>query len=92
MAINDDLKEMMKMILEHPDEIERLNFFLKLKNGTTINYKVDRKREEKLVEKERIRQQKIADKQKKLAEQKRVKEEKRAAKEQKSPPSQKTES
>lgn len=92
MAINDDLKEMMKMILEHPDEIERLNFFLKLKNGTTINYKVDRKREEKLVEKERIRREKLDDKQKKLAEQKRLKDEKRAAKEQKSPPSTPTDS
>lgn len=79
MAINDELREMMNMILEHPDEIERLNFFLKLKNGTTINYKVDRRREEKLLEKEQQRQKKLAEKQKRLEEQERVKVEKRAA-------------
>lgn len=45
MAIENELRELINIIMEYPDEIEKLNLFVKLKNGTIFKYKVDRIKE-----------------------------------------------
>ncbi|HOJ64569.1 MAG TPA: hypothetical protein PLE45_09125 [Spirochaetota bacterium] len=76
MTIQDEVKDLFNMILQHPDEIYKLNLFIKLKNGTLFSYKIDKKLEDNLLLKERIRKQKIEEKHKKLEEKIRKKEEK----------------
>ena len=76
MNIQEEVKDLFNMILQHPDEIYKLNLFIKLKNGTLFSYKIDKKLEDNLLLKERIRKQKIEEKHKKLEEKIRKKEEK----------------
>lgn len=68
MTIQEEVKDLFNMILQHPDEIYKLNLFIKLKNGTLFSYKIDKKLEDNLLLKERIRKQKLEEKHKKLEE------------------------
>lgn len=75
MSIQEEVKDLFNMIMNHPDEIYKLNLWIKLKNGTFFNYKIDKKKEEKanletMKRKQRLEEKykKIQDKKKKLDE------------------------
>lgn len=45
MAIKDEISELFNLILNHAEDIEFLNFSIRMKNGTIIQYKMDKKKE-----------------------------------------------
>jgi hypothetical protein len=66
MSMNDEIREIFSMILNHPDEINQLNFYVRLNNGTIFRYHVDRKKEAALIVKEEERKHRIEEKMKKI--------------------------
>ena len=70
MGIQNEVKDFFDMISQHPDQIDKLNLFVRLKNGTIFNYKMDRRKEDKILLAEQIRKQKFEEKQRKLEEKK----------------------
>ncbi|MGE5330006.1 MAG: hypothetical protein ACM3KR_10945 [Deltaproteobacteria bacterium] len=59
MGVQEELKQFMDLIIEHSEEINKLNLFIKMQNGNKIKYTINRKREMKLAKKEQKRQQKL---------------------------------
>ena len=55
MDIQEQLREFMDLMLQHSDKIEKMNLDIRMKNGNRMNYKMDRKLERKLAEKEKKR-------------------------------------
>lgn len=66
MSIRAEMNEFFKLIMEHPDEIEKTNLYIKLKNGTVFRYKLDKRKEDKLKMKAEAKRIKEEEKQKKL--------------------------
>jgi hypothetical protein len=58
-AIHDEVQQLIKIILEHPEEIDRLKLFARMRNGNVIRYKMDRRKEPFLKLKEQQRQHKF---------------------------------
>lgn len=59
MGVQEQLREFMDLMLQHSDKIDKMDIFIKMKNGNKMTYKMDRKLEEKLAEKEKRRIEKI---------------------------------
>lgn len=62
MGIQEELKQFMDLIINHSEDISKLNLFIKMKNGNKLKYTINRKKEMKLLEKEQKRQEKLAKK------------------------------
>ncbi len=83
MSMDNELKQMLNLVLEHNEQIEKLDLYIRMKNGTKLKYKIDRLKESKILKalEKQIEKQKerLAHKQEK----RRIKEEKqgRSAKE-----------
>ena len=58
MAVKEEINELFNMINNHADDIEFLNFFIRMKNGTIFKYKMDKKKEFKLKLKEAMKKNK----------------------------------
>ncbi|MBP7552456.1 MAG: hypothetical protein KA885_03445 [Spirochaetes bacterium] len=76
MSIQEEVKDLLGMILNHPDEIYRLKLSVKLKNGTYFNYRIDKKKEERAQLDSTRRKHALEEKYKKLEEKKKKREEK----------------
>jgi hypothetical protein len=55
MALKEEINELFNLINNHTDEIEFLNFFIRMKNGTIFKYKMDKKKEFKIKFKEQMK-------------------------------------
>jgi hypothetical protein len=60
MGIKEEIDEVFKLVRFHTDDIEQLNIFIRMKNGTIFRYKIDKKKEFRLKLKEGL--QKLKDK------------------------------
>jgi hypothetical protein len=45
MPLKEEINELFNMINNHSDDIEFLNFVIRMKNGTIFKYKMDKKKE-----------------------------------------------
>ncbi len=52
MGIKEEIDEVFKLVRFHTDDIEQLNIFIRMKNGTVFRYKIDKKQECRLKFKE----------------------------------------
>lgn len=66
MSVDDELKQILNLVLTRNEDVEKLNLFIKLKNGNVFNYKIDRVKELKVLqniqkkqEKERLKNEKV---------------------------------
>lgn len=77
MGVQEELKQFIETMLAHSDKIERLDLNIRMKNGNRMMYKIDRKLEAKLEEKEqkRIAKIEIEEKKRKIKEELRQKKE-----------------
>jgi len=55
MALKEEVNELFNLINNHTDEIEHLNFFIRMKNGTVIKYNMDKRKEFKIKLKEELK-------------------------------------
>jgi len=51
MALLEDFKSMVNSLIDHADDILFLDLKVRMKNGNSIHYRVDHKKEQKLREK-----------------------------------------
>lgn len=65
MGIQEELKQFMDLMINHSEDIAKLNLHIKMKNGNKLKYSINRKKEMKLMQKEQKRQEKIEKKNKK---------------------------
>ncbi len=63
MVLKDEIKELFNLINSHTEEIEFLNFFIRMQNGTIFKYKMDKKKEFRIKLRDEVRK---LDKKKKL--------------------------
>ena len=48
MTLQEELNDIFNMIQNHSDEIENINFYVRMKNGTVFKYKMDKQKEFRL--------------------------------------------
>ena len=48
MSMDNELKQMLNLVLEHNEQIEKLNLYIRMKNGTKLKYKIDKVKESKI--------------------------------------------
>ncbi|HPO49541.1 MAG TPA: hypothetical protein PLO89_04370 [Spirochaetota bacterium] len=77
MNIQDEVKQLFNLILNHPEDIEKLKLFIKMRNDTVFKYDMDRKKEDKVNIKEKIRKQKYEEELHKIDEKRRKFEQKK---------------
>lgn len=65
MAIDNEVKELLQKVMDNPDMIDKLNLFLKTKNGIQVRYKFDRQHMERQKQKEELRRLKEEEKKQK---------------------------
>jgi hypothetical protein len=58
MALKEEINELFNLINNHTDEVEYLNFFIRMKNGTIFKYKMDKKKEFRIKLKEELQKMK----------------------------------
>ncbi len=64
--IYDEIKSLFEMLLNHPDELDKVNCYIRLRNGNSFHYKMDKKRQERWELREQIRRHKLNLKRKKI--------------------------
>lgn len=77
MNIQDEIKQLFNLILNHPEDIEKLKLFIKMRNDTAFKYDMDRKKEDRVNIKEKIRKQKYEEELHKIEEKRRKFEQKK---------------
>lgn len=50
MSMDDELSQILSLVLNHNENIDKLNLFIKLKNGNVFKYKLDRVKQMKILE------------------------------------------
>jgi hypothetical protein len=58
MAIKEEIDEVFNLVKFHTDDIEQLNIFIRMKNGTVFKYKIDKKKEFRIRLKEEMEKSK----------------------------------
>ena len=79
MGLKEELNEIFDNVINHNEDIEKLSIFIRMRNGTTLKYKIDKHKEfsllrntekkiQKIKDKETVKLRKIEEKKKKKSE------------------------
>lgn len=58
-TMDDELRQVLSLVLTHNEDLEKLNLYIKLRNGNVFKYKIDKVKEMKLKQNEIRKQEKI---------------------------------